>query len=311
MTNGLRHGEQADLDAVIGFEALLRGLDDAIAWVRRLGVPVPDGGRYPRYRALVAELAANYARPEWQLDAAGVQRAFNALFEASDLQTIHAGFAGGNLPGLVERLRTLVQGPEQVSQEELEDGGIHARNFAFELVVAGRLLQAGHPPRLDERGDAIVTLGDHRVVVECKRPRRANSVRHCLVRARDQALGDINGRGVDRTSGLLAVEASVVVNPGNGLLAAARPLPEALNELSDRMAQAISQNMEGLWHPRILGAMARFSGLVVADGIPVYAQQWAFIRHNGTDAARLELSARLSESLRQPGALRGAIPQVP
>jgi hypothetical protein len=295
---------QANLDGVVGFEGLLEGLNHALAWLQRLDVRT-EGTRYQQYQAALRELVENYRRQDWRPDA---DRTISALYEAADLQTIHSAFDGQHLPGLVERLRSLVNGPEQIQRERREDGGIHARNIGFELIAAGRMVRGGLQIELNQRGDVVTTLDDQRVVVECKRPRRPDTVRRCLERARQQALGDIDGRGANGNSALIAIDASVVINPGNALLMAKLPLAEALDELAGLMGHATIRNMEGLWHGRILGTVARFSALVVSDGIPVYAQQWVFVRNEGVDARRLELAEALSAGLRAPAALRGAMP---
>jgi len=304
----MKHGESAHADATIGYAGLLQELDGAIAWLTALGAEPGADSRYTEYRASVAELVNEYQKPNWRPNEATLDRLYGALYEASDLLTIQTGLRGGDeIAGLTDRLRDLVQGPARVTDEELIDGGIHARNVGFELVVAARLKSSGYPPRLDERGDVVFALGDQRVVTECKRPRRSETVVRCLEQARQQALNDIGDLDAANSSALIAIEATVVVHPNRGLLITPRPLRETLTELSDRMARAIAHDMENLWHRRILGAMVRFSALVSAGGIPIYAQQWAFVRNAGADLHRRELAEQLSTDLQRPAAMQGLL----
>lgn len=300
--------EAPHLDAVQTFADCAKGADEAIAWMATLGAAVPIDSRYRRYLSEVQILAERHADPAWRPP--DVTRTWSALFEASDLQAIHAGLRGGDIPGLRERLAELVQGPEQMANEEMTAGGIHARNIGFELIMAARLRSAGYEPVLDQRADIIFTVDKQRVVVECKRVRRPETVRARLRHARQQALSDTGGIDAELNSVLLAVEVSVVVNPGNPLLAADKPLPQVLSELSDRIAHSVNVSVRDLWHRRILGVAVRFSGLIVADGLPVYSQEWALIRNSGIDAQRSGALEQLVANLQTNEALRGALPST-
>ena len=307
--------ERPKVDAETGFAELLRRLDDAMDWLSHQGIDLPADSRYRLYQAKIRQLAENYSRADWVGDRDSHDRMYSALHETFDLLSVRGAFNDpAAVPGLSNRLREVVRGPEIYWEEDGIAGGNHARNLGFELVLAALLQRGGFAPRLDARADAIFQLGDQRVVAECKRVRDKAVVRDRLEHARRQALADLGELPRGNNSAVLAIDVSRIVV--QALLDGGAPvfgdrtgfpifefpaeaLSAVLQTLSKEVGQSISQEMLGLWNERILAVVARYQLFVESGGIPIHVQKWVFVPNSQATPERIALCERLATSLQQ------------
>jgi hypothetical protein len=98
-----------------------------------------------------------------------------------------------------------------------------ARNKVFELVMAGRLREAGFKPRFVEPADAVVAVDGIICSLECKRIQSEDGLKDAVARGYSQIKERIKG-SLANTRGLFAVDISKVINPtGNGISAPILP----------------------------------------------------------------------------------------
>jgi hypothetical protein len=305
----MQPGQTVDAHNDVSFEGMLAGMDAALEWIRSLEVPLGAGSRYLRYRELLAQLVIDYKNPTWTGSKEHLLRYWSAAYEAADIGVIHRAFTGlvPTIPGLLERLREVVRGPEQIAHERPGNAGARARNTAFELVVGARIQKAGFPVRFDYRADVLFQVDGQALAVECKRPMSGTAMRGNIATAVEQGQTAVaNG---EAASFFIAVEASPAVNRGNPLLSATAPMAQVLEQLSDGIAGALDHDLPKPWPPEMIGVLGRFSGLIVdrEKNIPVYAQQWAMIGTRDTDPDRAALSQKVVKALQQATAVKAVI----
>lgn len=159
---------------------------------------------------------------------------------------------GCNIPATV--LERALKGPADLY---LEDGSSsQGRNAMFEILVAGRVAQAGLTPQLGEP-DVRFEFEDRRIFIQCKRVLTEAGIGKRVIEAGKQLKRDLSSSCDPRDCGIVVVSISRVVNVGDAVLVV--PTELALSERLSRDIEAVvlrqRQSLRDVKDPKIAGAL--------------------------------------------------------
>ena len=199
------------------FAELAEHLDGAVEWLARMGVDVTKS-RLGRYRRDMLELSA--AAESKDIDRLKVlyESALTPLFEANEIVGIYDAFAGSAHENYVrDRIQALSSGPISYTDEDTSASN-RARNLAFELQMAARLLAAGLSLEEKIRSDITTRVGTRVVLLECKRPHSEAGVERSVMDAKHQLKQHCDGVDGSQRLGVVAVDLTRLTNPDFELL---------------------------------------------------------------------------------------------
>jgi hypothetical protein len=193
------------------FHEALLALDDLDAWLTSLRHHCRD--RIRQYRDNIRQMLAVESRNEMDALQASISwdRAREILWSYIEAdEFVRAATAlrrrfGDRIPAApIERA---LQGPADLFLETAQNNA--GRNFAFELVIAGRLAAAGLTPAFDSGPDISFDFAGLRIAVQCKRPLG----RAGLEKNIGKAISQLEANSADLK--LVALSASRLVNAGD------------------------------------------------------------------------------------------------
>jgi hypothetical protein len=182
----------------------------------------------------------------------------NVLFESAQWREIYRSLAPRADAAVTEKLRTFVKGPNASSAENVKTSSNDARNVAFELSIAGRLMSSGFEVDFTPRPDLVAFHRGYSVFIECKRLQSGNQLRK-RIREAHRALDRRCREGI-ASRGLVALSVSKVLNPKSGLLDVhdAGELDRQLQAMMDRFVVANGAKWSSPPSAFILGAIVEF-----------------------------------------------------
>jgi hypothetical protein len=285
-------------------------LDEAAAWFAAKGRRI-DGTRIARYRNDLNRLADDFesGRLIDSFEAAsGSEKgrlfadAMVSLYESGEVISIYEGIKA--VAHLLERdaLKRVLKGP--ISYLDETDLSSHARNAAFELIIASRVAEAGFPLVPLRPADLCFRVGHHRLVFECKRPRFLSTVEENIGDAFSQLRKRTAVGFLPRLRGIAAIDVTRAANPDFRRIVVPdeNALMRALGDYVNDYARGNMMHWERKARSRkIIGVMVRFSGIaeITSERRPVYAQQYslASIAHSPADR---EAMRTLATALQAP-----------
>jgi hypothetical protein len=193
------------------FAELEQALVAAAHWLASRGANVRDG-RIGRYVRLMQELVVCEKTKDFSSLSAKAAEIANALYEAHDLISIHRAFSHGPHADLVaRRILHTSKGPVSYVDENPASSSNAARNFAFELLVAERLLVGGSQPHFPTYADVGATVAGDEIAIQCKRiwSSNASAIRNNF-KAAEKDLKSAKRAGA---KGIIAIDITRAVNP--------------------------------------------------------------------------------------------------
>lgn len=281
------------------YDELSLRLNAAVEWLSSVGARI-ESTRIQTYRKSLDDLLRLYhandvaegdrRRPEF----------INLLLEAHELLEIHKGLAGVTLPdALLPRIRMLVHGPESYPRENASASNA-GRNAAFELLVASLIAQAGLPLNPMGTSDVSTTLGNRKLVIECKRPHSPSAAE----RNREKALKQLKKKyaGIDgaRTRGIVALDMTRVLNQDFSTRCYSDP-DELNNWLNATMEQLLNQYLPkdaAALHRKTIALILRFTAMAVPtanNGRIAYCQQYMISSFSSSRKGDMDLAERFAD----------------
>ncbi|MBF1803707.1 hypothetical protein [Alloalcanivorax profundimaris] len=244
------------------FDELRNEFVEAEEWLREIGFST-DNNRVAAYRKLIDVLVALYENEKFEEINEELSSYLNALYEANEIIFIHKTI-GGVQPALIkDRIEKIVSGPDNYKDEGAS--GNRARNFAFELLVAGRFMGSGFVVGFDSVTDVVVENDGIRLLIECKRPVSKNSACRNVNRAIKQIKKRMRGVGNNATRGIVAIDAGRIINDGFKVL-----VGDDETNLNERLRRCVYDFIEmnrdkwlALRKKGVLGVMVRFSCMAI------------------------------------------------
>jgi hypothetical protein len=266
------------------YSELADQLEQAAAWFKRLGIDILPT-RIGNYRRVLYDLVrARESGNEEELRRLSADF-LNSIYEAIEIGTIHAAFTDGSHDLYISnRVKTIAGGPISYAHEDAS-GGNRARNLAFELIIAGRLVRGGLPLTNVGQTDVAVRIGARTVLLECKRPYQETGLARCIKIASSQLDSRYKHAIGSRYAGVIAIDATRASNPAFGLL---RGVPQAevgvmLHRHLSQIWTAHREQFERNRHRKTIGAILRISAMAQLSGnsYPTYCQEYALAMADG------------------------------
>lgn len=226
------------------FSELAENLQKVAAWLGRLGID-ESRTRLGEYRRVMQRLADAHACGDTAALRAAWPSAMVPLFESEELVAIHAWLSGPEYDDYVrERMRIVASGPSSYTEENTSSGN-RARNTAFELAMAARIVAGGLPLDRSVPSDISVRVATRTVVIECKRPQSEKALEGNVDDARHQLRERYRTANRPGYVGVIAIDLTKVLNPSLELL---RDVPES--EIDEALSGALadySREHERVW----------------------------------------------------------------
>lgn len=225
------------------FEELAAGFAIVVGWINSFGLDV-ERSRFGRYVASLSNLVKNYKDPTVDLTA-DFKGYVSMLYEVRELLLMHEGLAGKYDDQLRAQLRFVTGGPTNYTDENIAKSGNHARNIAFELSVQAKLAQCGIPLRFHQTADVCAFFARRNLIIECKRPHSIKGLSANVKDAYRQLEGKYSGLFCRRLRGIIAIDATKLINPDFNYLQAQDHL--RLQADSREMLQRFVDGHERTW----------------------------------------------------------------
>lgn len=216
-------------------EQMLAEFDEAIAFCRdplKLREPLARSRFITHHRPLIEKLCASLRAGE---DTDAIFRADSvassiALTEAEELVQLLPLLRAVETKLLRQKIERALLGPPIPTEEEQNSS--KGRNMLFELVMAGKLMQAGYEPILGEHPDLACYVDGRRLLIECKRPGFQDAARKRIKEAGGQLAHQLrNWKSGAGTRGVVAVSLTKAIQPGLGVKGS--PSPSSGRPVSD------------------------------------------------------------------------------
>lgn len=194
------------------FETSSGELSEALRWLTELGIS-NDKSRFSSYQKILSAFSAGYTPDELRRRGYTNPHLYNAMLESEELCRIHAAFRHTPTPGVIQRLKYLIQGPQAYTEEKVSASSNRARNFGFELALMASATMNGLEIVESSSADVAFRFGSYSFLVQCKRPQ---AILKALPRAQD-AVKQLErcyvSESKSRTRGIVALDLSKAVNP--------------------------------------------------------------------------------------------------
>lgn len=276
----------------------------ALEWIASFGISFEET-RAKKYLTVIEEFVLGFEAEEFSDLNTRSREIFISLFEASDISLAHQFLKDQCGDGFVERLSAFVGGPDSYS-EEITNNLNHSRNIGFELAVASRFISAGVEVGFDTTADVHLRALGKDFFVQCKRPARSRNVVRNLNRANTQLRRDYTLSEVGSRFGIIAIDATRIINPEFEVLVA-----QNQEELATLMSSSIGNFVNTSLRqsrfkpdPEVLGVVVRYTslGLDRELGSYTFSQRLGAFPFHGQDTAEGVLFDQLAELLSPPDA---------
>lgn len=287
---------------------LLNDLDDAITWIRSLGVEI-DPGRYAAYLKMV-EKWDDFAGGRSKLGLRELHPIMATFaYEVPALIQIHRSFGAApreELAGLTAQLNEATRGPIRITDASAaaphptRDALFHARTAAYVQQVA-----AGGQVAMAADGSAIFAHGRYQFYVAAERLRPDAGIWDRISTACTRLVTALDSRPRPKSRGLVALDASALIKrPGLALPTESTATMDAtadhlLAEFIDAQMEAVQASLRAM-DRRIIGVLAFLSTAAVADDDQriVHVGRWVLVWRDHINFTDYEVLERLRDLMR-------------
>jgi len=294
------------------FAELEQALIEAAKWLASRGANTSSSRIGNYLRAIRALVVAHETK---QFDVLGIEHA-NALYEAHDLISIYRAFSKGPHADLVaDRILKACSGPVSYTDENPKGASNTARNFAFELLVAERLIIGGASPHFPAHADVGLAISSTELAIQCKRLFASTDSRSAQRNFKDAEDGLMDAKE-SGGKGIVAIDITRAVNPGFIIPTAGRP--EDVRPWLLKVLQGFINENRRLWNrhkPGTIALLTRVTALIQTDdAMFTHAQQYSLTPlqniSESEDAMVNELSAVLAAAARADAQRPNAVTNV-
>lgn len=226
-----------------------------------------------------------------------------AIAELHDLLEISKYLRDVEHEGIKNTLNWLKKGPSLLSGEPKDGGGIHGRNFTFELYASSRFLRAGLDVSYQSDADLNIVIANRLLHVECKRAVTENNLEGLIEKAIEQIDKSCEGNDTDR--GVIALSLSKLfwmmqeeLNQGN--VADENELQSLLHPVSEKIAMDIKVRY-ATKSDNVLGVIFHYKMPFYrrSNGFPAFINRFSFVSFSELGTANKAISNELSNCLKK------------
>lgn len=284
------------------FDAYAKELDRVTHWLSELGINVQPS-RIGTYRKSFNNLLAVSKTKNESLAKEKFTEFKNTLYEIHELMNIYEGFRHKNTTKqFLACLKSVVSGPVDYGAED-ESSSNKARNTAFELIVASRLICGGLNAGPTAKIDIECHVGGHKLFFECKRPQMETTILRRVKEANSQLKKLYKQERSSPIRGIIAVDLSKSLVPADRFLVyeSEVDIERVLNGVIDDFQNKIGAQIDSLRHRKTIGIVIRVS-VMAAPKDPaerlVYCEQYGFMTFNSSSNQDKKLAVKIGEALR-------------
>ncbi|MBR9910421.1 MAG: hypothetical protein GYB33_08740 [Gammaproteobacteria bacterium] len=281
------------------FDDMVYEYEEAKQWLENLGVKI-ESGRFQSYKKLIVQSLrsgrfnspdTNNADTLW------------AIAELHDLLEISKYLRDVEHEGIKNTLNWLKKGPSLLSGEPKDGGGIHGRNFTFELYASSRFLRAGLDVSYQSDADLNIVIANTLLHVECKRAVTENNLEGLIEKAIEQIDKSCEGNDTDR--GVIALSLSKLfwmmqeeLNQGN--VADENELQSLLHPVSEKIAMEIRVRY-ATKSDKVLGVIFHYKMPFYrrSNGFPAFINRFSFVSFSEPGTINKAISNELSNCLKK------------
>jgi hypothetical protein len=281
------------------FEDMLNDYDNAKTWLESVGVKI-DSGRFQSYKKLIAQKIKHGTFNSPDINDSDT---LWAIAELHDLLDIYEYLHGFDHHLIQKTLRWLKKGSDFLLDEPKDGGGIHGRNYTFELYTASRLLRAGLDVSYQSKADINISLLNTLIHVECKRAVSENNLEALIEKAIYQIDRSCKEAPSDR--GLIVLSLSKLfwkvqeeLNQGN--VADESELQSLLAPVSQTIAEGISAKYSNK-SKNVIGLIFHYKVPFYrrTNGFPAFINRFSFVPFPAPGSVNKSISDKLSEHFKQ------------
>ncbi|MBA4501694.1 hypothetical protein [Marinobacterium marinum] len=281
------------------FEDMLHDYDEAKQWLEELGIKI-EAGRFQSYKKLIAQ---SLKRGKFNSPDINDSDALWAVAELHDLLEISKYLHGVDHEDIKNTLNWLKKGPPLLSGEPNDGGGIHGRNFTFELYASSRFLRAGLDVSYQSDADLNIFIANTLLHVECKRAVTENNLEGLIEKAIEQIDRSCEENDTDR--GLIALSLSklfwmIQVDMNQGNVADEKELQSLLHPVSEKIAMAIRAQY-ATKSDNVIGVIFHYKMPFYrrSNGFPAFINRFSFVSFSDPGTTNKAISDELSNCLKQ------------
>jgi len=205
MNSLLRYIEPGCDKYIIDSDELEKQYNEACDWISNLGFEYRKN-RFGIYKQDIEKFLNNgkVESPSEEL-----KRFFNAHLEANELIRLKNSFMNFDCSEILETIKKSVSGQRFRNASKTDQ----SRDFAFELGVASRFINAGYNVDLRTISDLVVKIDDITLFVECKRIKSIQQLEKRVKEANTQISNRISVNTSSKARGLIALNLTDIINP--------------------------------------------------------------------------------------------------
>lgn len=280
------------------FEDMLHDYDEAKLWLEELGIKI-EAGRFQSYKKLIAQ---SLKKGKFSSPDINDSDALWAIAELHDLLEIYEHLHDVDHESIKNTLNWLKKGPPLLSGEPNDGGGVHGRNFTFELYASSRFLRAGLDVSYQSDADFNIFIANTLLHVECKRAVTENNLEALIRKAIEQIDRSCEESDADR--GLIVLSLSKLfwmvqedLNQGN--VADEKELQSLLHPVSEQIAMEIRARY-ATKSDNVLGVIFHYKMPFYrrSNGFPAFINRFSFVSFSGPGTTNKTISDELSNYLK-------------
>lgn len=286
--------------ATTSYEKFAQELNEATAWLQSLGIDYMRT-RIGEYQKAISVLIEMYKNEDIERQKKEFVRIANAIFEAHDCIAIHKSLAGKYDNEIEEHIRLFSGGPVQYRQEGTSASN-RARNIAFELVVAARLVDVKIPLDFRIRTDIAGRFDNRSILLECKRPQSNKKIEANVKDAFKQLERKYQNPIRTRYRGIIAIDISKLINPKFQLYIqqTEHDIESGLSGIVDDFIRSNERYWQLDRNSKTIGVLIRLGVMGIIkekNDLLTYCQQYGLTPINNSGHRNIQTAKALAQTL--------------
>ena len=213
--------------------------EEALIWLKGLGLPAFES-RLGKYKKIIDNFEGNLKALDDEISAEKTFHEYlNAQMEAAELIRIYRSLSNRDFAEFSEQLKKVTAGQPFRNASKQDP----SRDFAFELTVASRFINAGFDVQLNQLADIVaVKNGYPKLFLECKRIKSDKRVQENVKKANEQLKKRIASERSKLCRGIVAINVTEIINPDNDMNVVSNV--HELQSVSSTLLEAFVRNNE-------------------------------------------------------------------